>query len=118
YKPENYYKRVLDVIARHDRANHPNLHASNYPMIKVIFLTLMTIIALGVKAEYRQHFWAYFATVVKKYPKRYVQALINAVIGHHFIRYTKEVLVRQRDLLPIAQAPSPVVADALVAAKQ
>jgi radical SAM superfamily enzyme YgiQ (UPF0313 family) len=106
YKPENYYKRVLSVLARHDKANHPNLHEKNYPLIKVIFLTLMSVIALGIKAEYRQHFWSYLATVIRKHPKRYVQALINAVIGHHFIKYTKEVMTRQRALKPhVANAP-------------
>ena len=104
YKPENYYRRVLDVIARQERANHPNLHASNYPVFKIFLLSIMTMFRLGVVSEYRQHFWTFIATVLKKHPRKYVQALINAVTGHHFIRYTKEVLTRQRQLLPRHEA--------------
>lgn len=96
YAPEAYFRRVFKVLARQDNAHLPNLHENNYPALKVLFLSLMTSVRLGILAPYRRHWWAFMAKVSWTHPKKFVQALINSVIGHHFIKYTAEIMQRER----------------------
>ncbi|MBI4859286.1 MAG: DUF4070 domain-containing protein [Candidatus Riflebacteria bacterium] len=100
YDPEAYYSRVLATLDRVHRANLPNLHESNYPLSKVAYLLVRALFLLGVVAPYRRSFWRFLRAVVRRFPRLFVPALANAIIGHHFIRYTQEVLTRQRALLP------------------
>jgi radical SAM superfamily enzyme YgiQ (UPF0313 family) len=115
YRPDAYYDRVLTVLERHESAGHPNLHARNYPLGKILMLLAMCVVVLGIKADYRRSFWRYFLAVVRRFPHRLVQGLINAVIGHHFILYTREVLTRTRALKPL-ERPAAVAVPAVVAA--
>jgi hypothetical protein len=100
YNPDNYYNRVLSVLDRHQKANLPNLHEKNYPVLKVLFLTIMSTLLLGVKAPYRAAFWRFYFQILKNYRRQYVQGLVNAIVGHHFIRYTSEIMARQGNLVP------------------
>jgi radical SAM superfamily enzyme YgiQ (UPF0313 family) len=101
YDPDAYYDRVLAVLDRHRRADLPNLHETNYPLLKVVGLFLMSVIILGIKVPYRRSFWRYLFRVILHHRKQFVQALVDAIIGHHFIRYTQEVLQRKRSLKPL-----------------
>ena len=95
YQPDAYYSRVLAVFDRHHAANHPNLHKAGYPIFKIGLLALVSSVVLGLKAPYRRSFWKYITTVVQRYPKYFAQALIHAIIGHHFIKYTAEIIAKE-----------------------
>lgn len=101
YEPATYYARVLASLDRQKNARLPPLRRKKYPLHKIVTLLAMAVISIGIVAPYRLAFWRFLGTVMARYPSRLMQALINAVIGHHFIRYTSEVMVRERQLTPL-----------------
>ena len=113
YEPEAYYHRVLKSMDRQQAAAHPQLRKKTYAWHKIASLLLMAVLVIGVKAPYRRSFWRFLGQVLARYPHRLMQALVNAVIGHHFITYTAEVMVRERahrPLIPATAAPDTVAA--------
>jgi len=111
YDPDNYYERVLTVLGRHSRANFPKIRMTSYPIIKIVALLLKAIVVLGVLSSYRRSFWRFVGRVLRYHPRQITLAMTDSIMGHHFIRYTREVLARERTLLP-REIPSSAVTQA------
>ena len=94
YQPDAYYDRMLDSMDRQHAAGHVTKTRTESPT-KIFQLFMVCAIFLGIKSAYRKVFWRAFFTMLKRYPSRVAQFLISAVTGHHFIRYTKEVMERE-----------------------
>jgi radical SAM superfamily enzyme YgiQ (UPF0313 family) len=102
YQPGAYYARVLDMIDRNDEAR-PSFRREdgNYLDWKPIrFLRLLW--SLGARAYYRGAFWRFLWQVLRRHPRRLVQAVDKAAVGHHLILYTRAVLRGKRQGAPVA----------------
>ena len=112
YKPEEYYDRMIRMMDRQDAAGHITKTKTETPT-KIFQLLIVCSIFLGIKAPYRKLFWTSLFTVLTRYPKRLAQFLIAAVTGHHFIRYTAEVMEREVALQERGAATAKAVPPAL-----
>ena len=104
YEPEAYYGRMLRMMDRQDAAGHITRTRTETPF-KIFQLLLLCSVVMGIKSDYRGVFWRSLAHVVTRYPKRLAQFLISCVTGHHFIRYTAEVMQREAALQQREAAP-------------
>ncbi|MBI4871981.1 MAG: B12-binding domain-containing radical SAM protein [Candidatus Riflebacteria bacterium] len=96
YAPRAYFDRVLAVVDRLARAGHPNLHKKLIRPGQVIVMTLVAMVVQGLLSNYRAAWWRFMATVVRRYPSKFVVALLNSIVGHHFIRLTEDILDQER----------------------
>jgi hypothetical protein len=95
YTPDRYYDRVFNALTRQDRKAPSWLPTRGLPPLTVLALALATAVNIGFKAPYRTSWWKFMARIARNHPARVPQALINSVVGHHFIRYTRELIERE-----------------------
>ena len=109
YRPENYYRRLLDMLDRQQASGHvakPHTESA----FKIFQLLIVCTLVLGLRARYRATYWSALGQVLSRYPRRLAQFLISAVTGHHFIEYTREVIDRETApaLVPAQARPGTV----------
>ena len=89
YEPGRYLDRVRammrhrpGMIARHGWIEPAKLLAG-----------ARAIAAQGVFGSYRRDYWRFLAQVWRSNPSRMAEAVMRAAAGHHFIEYTRQVVV-------------------------
>ncbi|MBI3890715.1 MAG: B12-binding domain-containing radical SAM protein [Candidatus Wallbacteria bacterium] len=114
YDPRAYFDRVLGMIERLDRAGHPNLHRGLANPLQVALVTAVAVLVQGIFSNYRLVWWRFLWQLFTRHRSRYLSGLMNSIVGHHFIRYTSEVLADDRTrrgrLLEVGDAPAAVPA--------
>ncbi|MBI2945044.1 MAG: B12-binding domain-containing radical SAM protein [Candidatus Wallbacteria bacterium] len=96
YAPQAYFDRVRAVIERLDRAGHPNLHLKQVNPLQLALVTLIAIVVQGVLSSYRAVWWRFIFWLATQHPSKYVAGIMNSIVGHHFIKYTAELLDNER----------------------
>jgi hypothetical protein len=54
---------------------------------------LRAVATQGVRSSYRKQYWSFIRDVVRWEPSRLAEALMLAAAGHHFIEYTRRIVV-------------------------
>lgn len=108
YQPDAYFERVMSVVARIHASGRDVLPLKDVGYLKVALITVVSAVIQGVLSSYKGRYWKFLWTLVTRYPSQYMVGILNSVVGHHFIRYTEEVLEKERtatarplDLKPI-----------------
>ena len=96
YDPEAYFQRTWSLIERLVKAGHPNLHRGLMHFGQIAYVTLVALVVQGVLSTYRGAWWRFMWRLVTTYPEKYVVGLMNSVVGHHFIRFTRDILDAER----------------------
>ncbi|MBI4869432.1 MAG: B12-binding domain-containing radical SAM protein [Candidatus Wallbacteria bacterium] len=96
YAPATYFDRVLAMIARLDGAGHPNLHRKLASPLRVALVTAVAVVVQGILSDYRRDWWRFLYRLVTRHRSRYLAGLMNSIVGHHFIRFTRDVLADDR----------------------
>jgi hypothetical protein len=81
---------------RLDRAGHPNLHLKQVNPLQLALVTLIAIVVQGILSSYRAVWWRFIFWLATQHPTKYVAGIMNSIVGHHFIRYTAELLDNER----------------------
>ncbi len=97
YDPEAYFDRVLSVLDRLDRAGHPNLHSKHVNPLRIFLITLVAVVVQGLMSRYRRVWWRFMWKLLTRYRSKYVPGLMNSIVGHHFIRFTDDVLDNEKN---------------------
>lgn len=89
YNPDNYFDRC-----------RKNLAGWKLPTEKLRRLSLAdlragwrAICAQGLRGSYRGAYWRFLRWVATHHPRKLVQAVTQAAVGHHFITYTCETVL-------------------------
>jgi radical SAM superfamily enzyme YgiQ (UPF0313 family) len=92
YSPDIYFNRLFNVLARQDRADLVDLPRVGLPRARMLAAAISITVALGIRAPYRRTWWKFMGRIVRSHPSKVPQALLNSALGHHFLRYTSEVV--------------------------
>jgi radical SAM superfamily enzyme YgiQ (UPF0313 family) len=95
YEPQAYFDRVWSVIERLDRTGLPNLHRRLASFRQIAAVTLIAIVVQGILSPYRRVWWRFMWRLISEHPSKYVVGLMNSIVGHHFIKYTAEILASE-----------------------
>ncbi len=89
YHPENYFRRCRENLARWKpapdaiRRKVPRDFASAWRAIK----------GQGFTGRYRRSYWRFVNWVLRHHPEKLGRAIAQAAAGHHYITYTRDVVV-------------------------
>ena len=88
YEPGRYFSRVLSMMGHRKRPQ--GLHAFRPTRLLWGARALLT---QGLLSSYRRDYWRFLREAVRLYPDRFVEAVQHAAAGHHFIEYTRQVVL-------------------------
>lgn len=89
YQPENFFQRCRENIARWKAAP-----GSRRPIFgRDLLSALRAMRGQGIASPYRKDYWKFLGWVLKNYPEKIGKALATAAAGHHYITYTRKVVV-------------------------
>lgn len=89
YESKNYYQRVRTFFEHY---NYPNLYQENfgYKDVKAFFKACYL---MGIKDKNRKYFWSILGYTLKQFkekPWMFSGAVIYAIMGYHFRKYTTD----------------------------
>ena len=89
YEPRQYLARVKTMMAHRPKmvVRHGWLEPRN------ILAGLRAMTAQGLVSSYRRDYWRFLREVVRSQPARMSEAIMRAAAGHHFIEYTRRVVI-------------------------
>ena len=102
YEPGQYLDRVRAMM-RH-RPQLVSRHGWLEPQKLLAGLRAMT--AQGLLASYRKEYWKYLSEVLRSQPSRLAEAIMRAAAGHHFIEYTRRVVIPRLGELADSAVPT------------
>jgi radical SAM superfamily enzyme YgiQ (UPF0313 family) len=89
YKPEVYFQRCRENLAR-----WKPVPGSIRPLVpRDLVSAWRAVWAQGVRAPYRRAYWQFLRWVVRHHPAKLGRAIAQAAAGHHYITYTRNVVV-------------------------
>ncbi len=89
YHPEPFFQRCRDNLAQWRPAA-----GSLRPLVPRDFLSgLKAITGQGILGGYRKPYWRFLKWVLEKQPSKLPRAIAQAAAGHHYITYTRRVVV-------------------------
>jgi radical SAM superfamily enzyme YgiQ (UPF0313 family) len=89
YEPRQYFDRVLEML-RHKRQVRSR---ARWLRPRHVAGALRAVAAQGVVAHYRFDYWRFLWKVLRSHRSRFAEALVQAAAGHHFIEYTRRVVL-------------------------
>ena len=89
YDPEVFFDRCRENLRRWRAAKTPK----SWPQLSELVAGLRSIRAQGIVGPYRRAYWSFMAWVVRHRPSLLPRALAQAASGHHYITYTREVVI-------------------------
>jgi radical SAM superfamily enzyme YgiQ (UPF0313 family) len=102
YEPSRYLNRVLAMM--HHRPRMVTHHGWLQP--RKLVAGARAVLAQGVVASYRREYWSYLREICRRNPSRLAEAIMRAAAGHHFIEYTRRVVIpRLGDIAETAVSP-------------
>ena len=89
YHPETFFQRCRENIARWKPTP-----GSQRPMVgKDLLSALRAIRGQGITGVYRGAYWKFVQWVIRNHPEKIGRALAQAAAGHHYITYTRNVVI-------------------------
>ncbi len=89
YHPETFFQRCRENIAR-----WKPVPGSQRPMVgKDLLSALRAIRGQGITGAYRGAYWKFVRWVIRNHPEKIGRALAQAAAGHHYITYTRNVVI-------------------------
>ena len=89
YQPEIYFQRCRDNLARWNP-----VPGSLRPLVtRDLMSAWRAIWTQGIRAPYRRAYWRFLRWVVRHHPAKLGRAIAQAAAGHHYITYTRNVVV-------------------------
>jgi hypothetical protein len=110
YDPTNFFERLYDLIASLKTKNRTLGRLNLRTRLKFFFPLLGALIRLGITDSARADYWRFMLRVMKNHPDKWMFALVRAIMGYHFIRYTEATMVPRLNLVEremIAEPPPP-----------
>jgi radical SAM superfamily enzyme YgiQ (UPF0313 family) len=98
YDPRKYLERVHSMLRIKGKRAHPGWVRPAH-----VFAGMRAVLRQGVLSRYRFTYWRFLWKTVKWDPSRLADAIGNAAAGHHFIEYTRRVVIprlRREHALP------------------
>ena len=89
YEPKRYLDRVLSMLQhKRELPSRPGWLRPRH-----IVGAARALAAQGLLSHYRAAYWRFLGEVVRSHRSRFAEALVAAAAGHHFIEYTRRVVV-------------------------
>lgn len=109
YSPERFFQRLHELIASMKGSRNQTLGRLNLATkISYIGQLIKALLWLGIVDKNRSHYWGFMSWVCWNHPDKWLWALCRAITGHHFLRYTEEVMVPRLTLLEQELGGGPV----------
>jgi radical SAM superfamily enzyme YgiQ (UPF0313 family) len=89
YHPEAFFMRCRDNIARWK----PAVGAVRPLVARDLACALRALRGQGISAAYRAAYWRFLRWVMRHHPRKIGRALAQAAAGHHYITYTRQVVI-------------------------
>ncbi len=100
YEPGSYLNRVKEMMHR-----RPGLVSrQGWLQPRKLLAGARAMLAQGILANYRMEYWRFLRDIWRWNPSRLAEAIMRAAAGHHFIEYTRLVVVPRLALLGEAGA--------------
>jgi radical SAM superfamily enzyme YgiQ (UPF0313 family) len=87
YGPKQYFDRAFAALAEWKR------QATARITMRECLAVPLSIFWQGIVSRYRRHYWYFMLRTLLRHPKKLAQAFTAAIYGHHFIRYTRKVVI-------------------------
>ena len=105
YTPEKFFERMHDMIESMKHTQNPTFSRVNLSMkMQYAIPMIRACLYLGLIDSNRAHYWRFMLWVLRNHPSKALFALCRAVAGHHFIRYTSDVMVPRLTLMEAGNA--------------
>jgi radical SAM superfamily enzyme YgiQ (UPF0313 family) len=102
YHPEAYFARCRDNLARWK----PAPGAVRSLVARDLASAWRAIRGQGLTGSYRRAYWRFLAWVARHHPDKIGRAIAQAAAGHHYITYTRDVVIPAlRDRAAVQLAP-------------
>jgi len=88
YEPGRYFSRVLAMMGHRKDLAHLNSFQPQH-----LWWGLRALMAQGIFSSYRKEYWRFLREARKRHPSRLVEAIQHGAAGHHFIEYTRRVVL-------------------------
>jgi radical SAM superfamily enzyme YgiQ (UPF0313 family) len=89
YDPDVFFERCRESLLRW----RPAEASRRLPPLRDVIAGLRSIRAQGIDGPYRRAYWRFISWVVRNRPSRLPRALAQAACGHHYITYTRDVVI-------------------------
>jgi len=89
YSPEAFFQRCRENIERW----RPPAGAPRPLVFRDFLAALRAIRGQGLTGSYRRAYWRFLTWVIRHHPRMLKRALSQAAAGHHYILYTRDVVV-------------------------
>jgi radical SAM superfamily enzyme YgiQ (UPF0313 family) len=105
YHPEVFFNRCRENLARWK----PNLEMRRPVFARDLWTALRAIRGQGLGGHYRKAYWSFLGWVLRHHPEKIGRALAQAAAGHHYITYTRQVVVPtlKETTRRLSSAPAP-----------
>jgi radical SAM superfamily enzyme YgiQ (UPF0313 family) len=113
YSPEEFFRRCRENLERWK----PVAGSGRRPQLRDFRNALRAIRGQGLNSPYRRAYWRFLRWVVRHQPQKLARALAQAAAGHHYITYTRQVVVpslKQQALSLPEALPAAAIAPAIV----
>ncbi len=109
YNPEVYFERCRANLARWKPAPGSMRRLRGRDLLAAA----RAMVGQGVRGPYRRAYWRFLRWVAQHHPAKLSRAIAQAAAGHHYITYTREVVIptltRKAEELPPAPVAVPCV---------
>jgi radical SAM superfamily enzyme YgiQ (UPF0313 family) len=89
YSPEEFFRRCRENLERWK----PVPGSVRRPQLRDFRNALRAIRGQGFRGSYRRAYWRFLRWVIRHQPQKLARALAQAAAGHHYITYTRQVVV-------------------------
>ncbi|MGH9796884.1 MAG: B12-binding domain-containing radical SAM protein [Candidatus Polarisedimenticolia bacterium] len=89
YEPETYFRRCRENLARWK----PAPGAPRSLVARDLASAWRAIRGQGIGGTYRRAYWRFLRWVLRHHPEKLGRALAQAAAGHHYITYTRRVVI-------------------------
>jgi radical SAM superfamily enzyme YgiQ (UPF0313 family) len=107
YSPSAFFGRLRDLIDSLEGTRNRTF-VRLAPRVRVLFFyrLIKALLILGLVDRHRSEYWRFMFWVWRNHPDKLLFALCRAITGHHFIRYTADIMVPRLNLLEAELAES------------
>jgi hypothetical protein len=99
YSPENLFARLRELFSSLGSRNQTQGRLGFSAQMRWLPRLVPALLYLVLFDRNREHYRSFLAWAFKNQPNKYMYAMIRAVVAHHFIRYTSDVMVPRLTLL-------------------
>ena len=89
YRPEAFFQRCRENLARW----RPAAGAVRPVVLRDLACAWRAVKGQGITGSYRAAYWKFLRWVLRRHPEKIGRALAQAAAGHHYITYTRQVVI-------------------------